>query len=307
MQTKDDIIERVYTDPSGFGSIKNTFNDAYKLDKSITLGDVKLWIEKNTLKKTNLKGYNSYVSPSPHHEYQIDLFFMSDLKNEEQQKFKLAMCAIDSFTRFLTVVPLKSKNEANFLAGLMECFKDLGGKPKVIYADQEGSFNGKYVQQYLKENDIQLIMTLTHAAIVERAIRTVKDMLYKRLEHDSSRPWYGDLLQQVVFVYNFMRQHTTLGMSPNDARKAKNEAEVRDNLYKKAKHNRIYPNIEIGDMVRIYKKKDKLSKQQVSVWSKQRYTVEEITIINNQKFYKTSYNKLNNKLLLRHEILKVPA
>ena len=306
MQTKDDIIEKVYTDPSGFGSIKNTFNDAYKLDKSITLGDVKLWIEKNTLKKTNLKGYNSYVSPSPHHEYQIDLFFMSDLKNEEQQQFKLAMCAIDSFTRFLTVVPLKSKNEANFLAGLMECFKDLGGKPKVIYADQEGSFNGKYVQQYLKENDIQLIMTLTHAAIVERAIRTIKDMLYKRLEHDSSRPWYGDLLQQVVFVYNFMRPHTTLGMSPNDARKPKNEAEVSDNLYKKAKHNRIYPNIEIGDMVRIYKKKDKLSKQQVSVWSKQRYTVEEITIINNQKFYKTSYNK-NNKLLLRHEILKVPA
>ena len=51
MQTKDDIIEKVYTDPSGFGSIKNTFNDAYKLDKSITLGDVKLWIEKNTLKK----------------------------------------------------------------------------------------------------------------------------------------------------------------------------------------------------------------------------------------------------------------
>ena len=306
MQTKDDIIEKVYTDPSGFGSIKNTFNDAYKLDKSITLGDVKLWIEKNTLKKTNLKGYNSYVSPSPHHEYQIDLFFMSDLKNEEQQQFKLAMCAIDSFTRFLTIVPLKSKNEANFLAGLMECFKDLGGKPKVIYADGEGSFNGKYVQQYLKENDIQLIMTLTHAAIVERAIRTVKDMLYKRLEHDSSRPWYGDLLQQVVFVYNFMRSHTTLGMSPNEARKPKNEAEVRGNLYKKAKHNRIYPNIEIGDMVRIYKKKDKLSKQQVSVWSKQRYTVDDITIDNNQKFYKTSYNK-NNKLLLRHELLKEPA
>jgi hypothetical protein len=44
MQTKDDIIEKVYTDPAGFGSIQNTFNDAYKLDKSITLEDVKLWI-----------------------------------------------------------------------------------------------------------------------------------------------------------------------------------------------------------------------------------------------------------------------
>jgi hypothetical protein len=101
-----------------------------------------------------------------------------------------------------------------------------------------------------------------------------------------------------------MRQHTTLGMSTNDAKKPKNESEVSDNLYKKAKHNRIYPNIEIGDLVRIYKKKDKLSKQQVSVWSKQRYTVEDIITENNQKFYKTTYQ--NNRKLLRHEILKVP-
>ena len=251
-----------------------------------------------------MKGYNSYVSPGPNHEYQIDLFFMSDLKNEEHQKYKLAMCAIDAFTRFLTVVPLKGKNEANFLAGLMECFKNLGGKPKVIYADQEGSFNGKYVQQYLKENDIQLIMTLAHAAIVERAIKTVKEMLYKRLEHDPNRPWYGDLLQQVIFVYNYMRPHTTLGMTPYAAKQPKNEAEVRDNLYKKAKHNRVYPEIEVGDLVRIYKKKDKLDKQQVGVWSKQRYTVEDIIIDNDQKFYKTTYQ--NNRKLLRHELLKVP-
>ena len=66
-----------------------------------------------------MKGYNSYVAPGPNHEYQIDLFFMSALKNEEQQKFKIAMCAIDAFTRFLTVVPLKSKNDANFLAKMI--------------------------------------------------------------------------------------------------------------------------------------------------------------------------------------------
>ena len=304
MQTKDDIIEKVYTDPSGFGSIKNTFNDAYKIDKSITIEDVKLWIDKNTQRKTNLKGYNSYVSPGPNHEYQIDLFFMSDLKNEEHQKYKLAMCAIDAFTRFLTVVPLKGKNEANFLAGLMECFKNLGGKPKVIYADQEGSFNGKYVQQYLKENDIQLIMTLAHAAIVERAIGTIKNMLYKRLEHDPTRPWYGDLLQQVIFTYNYMRPHSTVGLTPNEARQPKNESEVRVNLYKKAKRNRVYPTIDIGDTVRIYQKKDKLSKQQTSVWTKQRYTVEDIIVDKDQTFYKTSYNK--GKMLLRHELLKIP-
>ena len=111
--TNDDIIENIYKS-FRIWQYKNTFNDAYKLDPSITLGDVKLWIEKHTHKKTNLKGYNSYVAPGPNHEYQTDLFYISDLKNEEQQKFKLAVCAIEAITRFLTVVPLKSKNESMF-------------------------------------------------------------------------------------------------------------------------------------------------------------------------------------------------
>ena len=130
------------------------------------------------------------MAPGPNHEYQIDLFFMSDLKNEEQQRFKLAMCAIDAFTRFLTVVPLKSKAEGDFLAGLMECIKNLGGRPKVIYSDQEGSWNGKYVQKYLQDNDIQLITTLAHAPIVESAKGTIKHMLYKRSAPEPSRPWF---------------------------------------------------------------------------------------------------------------------
>ena len=47
-----------------------------------------------------------------------------------------------------------------------------------------------------------------------------------------------------------------------------------------------------------------MDKQQVSVWSKQRYTVEDIIIDNDQTFYKTTYQ--NNRKLLRHELLKVP-
>ena len=100
MDKKDEIIKKLYTDAAGFGSIENTFKEVRKIDKSITREDVKRWIEINTHIKTNLRGNNSYVSRGPHHEYQIDLFFMSDLKNEEYQDYKLAMCAIDSFTKF---------------------------------------------------------------------------------------------------------------------------------------------------------------------------------------------------------------
>ena len=87
-----------------------------------------------------------------------------------------------------------------------------------------------------------LITTLSHAPIVERAIRTIKEMLYKRLDHDPKQPWCGELLQQVIFVYNFGREHRTIGMSPNDARKADSQEKVTRNLNKRAIYTRKYPN-----------------------------------------------------------------
>ena len=54
MDKKDEIIEKSYTDPAGFGSIQNTLKEV-KIAKSITREDVKRWIETNTHRKTNLR------------------------------------------------------------------------------------------------------------------------------------------------------------------------------------------------------------------------------------------------------------
>ncbi len=97
---KDQTIEKIYTDPAGFGSLKDTLKEAKKIDPTNTIENIKEWVERNTHRKSNLPGYNSYISPGPKHEHQIDLFFMSDLKEAEQHNYKTAMCAIDSFTRF---------------------------------------------------------------------------------------------------------------------------------------------------------------------------------------------------------------
>ena len=41
--TNNETISKIYNDLSGFGSIKQTFDEARKKDKSITLNDVKEW------------------------------------------------------------------------------------------------------------------------------------------------------------------------------------------------------------------------------------------------------------------------
>ena len=114
----------------------------------------------------------------------------------------------------------------------------MSSKPKVIYADQEPSWAWRYVQRFIQEDDLLLIMTLSHAGVVERAIRTIKDMLYKRLEHDPNRPWYGELLQQVIFVYNYGREHRRVHMIPNQVTKTQIEDRARHNLNKNAVYNR---------------------------------------------------------------------
>ena len=72
---KNKTISQAYHDPLGYGSIHNTLKSASTIDKSITLEDVKQWKESNVERKTQFKGYTSFVADHRFEEYQIDLFF----------------------------------------------------------------------------------------------------------------------------------------------------------------------------------------------------------------------------------------
>ena len=47
----------------------------------------------------------------------------------------------------------------------------------------KGHFVSNEVQAYFKTNGIIHLTTLGHAPVAERQIRTIKDMIYKRIEH----------------------------------------------------------------------------------------------------------------------------
>ena len=79
---KNEVISKIYKDPAGRGSISETYQDVKKVDKTITLSDVKQWMDSNTQKRQNLKGYNSYVANAPYEQYQVDLFFMNDFPDQ---------------------------------------------------------------------------------------------------------------------------------------------------------------------------------------------------------------------------------
>ena len=129
MESKNKLLNKLYFDQAGFSSIQNLYKEAKLKDPSITLAFVKEW-HNNNVGKSRYKGTNSFVAPYPYYEYQVDLFFMTDLEN---QKFKIGFICIDIFTRFCVVVPIKSKQEADVAQGLIEALHKMGKKPIYIF------------------------------------------------------------------------------------------------------------------------------------------------------------------------------
>ena len=89
--------------------------------------------------------------------------------------------------KFMYVVPIKSKQEGDVASGMIECLNKMGKKPEIIYTDDEGALNKEAIQKYLKDENIEHHRTRAHPNFSERAIRTFKDMLYKRVEADEKR------------------------------------------------------------------------------------------------------------------------
>ena len=91
---------------------------------------------------------NSFVAPHPNYEFQVDLFFISDLENQTNT---IGIACIDIFTRYASIVPIKTKPSTDFLAGLQETLTNMTHKPQVLYSDNEGSLNSKDVLEYLEK------------------------------------------------------------------------------------------------------------------------------------------------------------
>ena len=67
------------------------------------------------------------------------------------------MACIDIFTKYAVVVPIRSKQIPDFLAGLGECLKKMQKRPTFIYSDEEGALTSNDVQGYLKKEKLTLL------------------------------------------------------------------------------------------------------------------------------------------------------
>ena len=263
------------------------------------------FFKENVEVKRKPRGTNSFVAPHNKHTYQIDLTFFSAYDFDEEQKFSIALTCIDVLSKYAVAVPIKSKLTPDVIAGTMEAIKKMGGKPKIIYADDEKAIASSEFKEYVEGEGIELYRTRGHPAFVERFNRTLRDMLFKRIEADEKKgkkniQWV-DYLGEVLLTYN-KNIHSAINMTPNQASKKENEFKAMISVALRAKKERKCPELNVGNKVKILRKKAITEKERTSIFLKGEYTVEKISKKLGQNYYTLQGF---NRPLLRHELLKV--
>lgn len=252
-------LEKIYYDagnPGGLGGVSRLIT-AVKADEGITpkIAEVKTWLEKQDVytlhapAAIHFQRNRVYVSGIDK-QFQADLVEMGEYSKENDGVRYLLTC-IDVFSKYLWVRPLHNKTGASVTAAFKDILSD-GRIPRKLQTDSGGEFFNKSFQQLMKDYGIEHFATSneTHASIVERVNRSLKNKMWRYLTSVNSRR-YIPVLQQLVNAYNGS-YHRSIKMCPAMVNKD-NEHEVFNNLYKTKARDIIKFKYKVNDTVRISK------------------------------------------------------
>ena len=100
-------------------------------------------------------------------------------------------------------------------------------------------------------------------------------------KNDKQHIQWTDYILGIMLTYNDKMGHSATGMTPKKARNKENELKARINVAMKASKDKIYPELKVGDKVKIVRKKAITEKDRTSNFLQGDYTVEEINRLQN--------------------------
>ena len=93
------------------------------------------------------------------------------------------MCAIDLFSKYAWVIPIKYKKGTGIVNAFKKILSDSNRKPNKIWVDQGSEFYNKSFKDFLKINNIEMYSTFNEgkSVVAERFIRTLKNKIFKHM------------------------------------------------------------------------------------------------------------------------------
>ena len=197
----------------------------------------------------------------------VDLADMQSL-SRKNKGIKYLLCAIDLYSKYAFVIPLKDKKGISFINAFNKIIKQSNRKPNKIWVDQGGEFYNHVFKKWLSDNDTIMYSTYNEgkSVVAERFIRTLKNKLYKHMTATGKNVYY-DVLDDVVNKYNNTK-HSTINMKPIDV--GDNKRVYID------EHNEKDSRFKVGDRVRISKFKNTFAKGYTTNSSKEIFIADKV-------------------------------
>ena len=164
--------------------------------------------------------------------WRVDLADMQSL-SRKKKGIKYLLCAIDLYSKYAFVIPLKDKKGISIVNAFNKIIKQSNRKPNKIWVDQGGEFYNNVFKKWLSDNYIIMYSTYNKGKSVaaEKFIRTLKNKLYKHMAATGKNVYY-DVLDDVVNKYNNTK-HSTIKMKPIDVKDNNNKRYILMNIMKK--------------------------------------------------------------------------
>ena len=149
------------------------------------------------------------------------------------KRIKYLLCAIDLFSKYAWVIPIKDKKGVSIVDVFEKILKESNRKPRKIWVDKGSEFYNDSFKKWLKDNDVEMYSkhNEVESVIAERFIRTLKKKIFKHMTAISKNVYF-DVSDDIVNKYN-NTVHRTIKMKPID---------VKDNTY-------IHSKKEVNDKI----------------------------------------------------------
>ena len=248
-------------------------------------------------------------------QWQADLVDMQKYKTQNKN-FNYILTVIDIFSKYAWGLAIKRKTGEEILKAFKFIFKKR--VPRKIQTDKGLEFINKLTQDLFKKHNIQWFATEneTKAQVVERFNRTLKSRMWKYFTHNDTKKWL-EVLPELMKNYN-NSYHRSIKMTPIQASKSENAAEVYRNLFPTTSVKKSKNKFKIGDRVRISKKFKDFRKGYLPNFTSELFVIKEIkntdpvtyiiNDLNNEKivgsFYEQEMVKYDNEVFEIEKVLK---
>ena len=208
--------------------------------------------------------------------WSVDLMEMPSVNG-----YKFVLIAIDNWSKYLFCIPMKSKSAEATADAFTTLFEEADVTPVKMHSDEGKEFKNSTITRLFEKHNIELYSTQneTKSAIAERAIRSLKDIIERKITESEyqnmPKPWLH-FIQEAVDLYN-NRIHRTIRMTPLEAQKQENQSTL-TKIYHELNQKRIRnPDpLEVGTYVRLYKWKNKFTKSSKQRWTTEIFRIKEV-------------------------------